>query len=88
MRDIKNNNYGSVIPLILFVLTILGCGALYSLFFIEIALPSLSYMIPTSDAKTFIIMGIYAMPLFIFFVGIYAFLQSGLKERFYMYGGR
>jgi hypothetical protein len=86
MRKLKDNKDASVVPLILFVLTILGCGALYSLLFLEIALPSLSHMIPDSDSKTFILMGIYATPLFILVIGVLAFLQAGLKRGFYTGG--
>lgn len=78
-KFIMDNN-ASVVPIILFILTIFGCGALYTLFFTEIALPTFSYMIPDSDSKTYILMGIYALPLFILIVGVFALLKDGLKR--------
>jgi len=85
MRRIKQDNIGSVVPLILFILTIFGCGALYTLFFTEFALPTLSSFIPASDSKTFIFMLIYALPLIILIVGVLSLLKEGLKRT--IYGG-
>ena len=81
MRNIRHNNYGSIVPVILFILTILCCGALYTLFFVEVAYPNLLYMIPDSDSKTFIMMGMYAIPLFVLLIGVLAVIKSGIKER-------
>ena len=80
MREFLNNNYASPVPLILFILTIVSCGALYTLFMVEVAYPSLLYMIPDSDSKTFIMMVMYAIPLFIIIVGIFALVKEGIKE--------
>jgi len=86
MRKLKDNNQGSVVPLILFMLTIISCGALYTLFFVEIGLPIFDSYIPISDAKTFIMMGIYSIPLFILIIGGISLILSGLKKNYY-YGG-
>jgi hypothetical protein len=83
-KFIQDNN-ASVVPVILFILTIVGCGALYTLFFTEIALPTFSYMIPDSDSKVYIFMGIYGLPLIILLVGVYILLKSALK-RYYIGG--
>jgi hypothetical protein len=83
IKKIIQDDNASVIPIILFILTIIGCGALYTLFFTEIALPTFSYMIPDSDTKTYILMGIYALPLFILVIGVFALLKDGLK-RYYV----
>ena len=80
MQSLTNNNYGSAIPVILFVLTIFSLGALYHFLFIEIALPTLSYLIPTSDAKDFIIMGIYAIPAIILLIGVAWLIKTGIKR--------
>ena len=80
MREFINNNYASPVPLILFILTIVSCGALYTLFFVEVAYPSLLYMIPDSDSKTFIMMGMYAIPLFIIVIGVFSVIKEGIKE--------
>lgn len=85
MRKLKDNNIGSVVPVILFILTLFGAGGLYTLFFLEIALPELSYLIPASDSKTFIFMIIYALPLIILIIGVFSLLKEGLKRT--MYGG-
>lgn len=82
MRKLTNNNYG-VTNLLLFIITIFGCGALYTLFFLEIALPSFESMIPASDSKTFIMMGIYGLPLIILIVGVFSLIRSGLKRGVY-----
>ena len=80
MRKLKENNKGSVVPLVLFIVTIISCGALYTLFMVEVAYPSLLYMIPDSDSKTFIMMGMYAIPLFIILIGVFALIKEGIKE--------
>jgi hypothetical protein len=82
IRKLKNNDSG-IVNLLLFLLTIFGTGALYSLFFLEIALTLFSSYIPDSDAKTFIFMGIYGVPLIILIVGVFSLVRSGLKN----YGG-
>jgi len=80
MKQLINNNEGSAVPLILFVITIFACGALYSLFFIEIAYPTFSSWIPAGDAKTLIMMCMYALPLFVIIVGMFSLLLAGLKR--------
>jgi len=87
MRKLISNNRGSAIPLILFFLTIFVCGALYTFLFLEFALPQFSSWIPDGDAKVFIMMGIYSIPLFIIVVGIIALLISGLKRNYMDMGG-
>jgi hypothetical protein len=79
MRKLKDNNYGSAVPIILYIVAIVGLGALYTLLFIEIGIPSFSSFIPASDSKTFIMMCIYAIPMFILGVGSIALVKSGLK---------
>jgi len=80
MRKLIDNNVCSAVPLILFILTIVSCGALYTLFFVEVAYPSLLYMIPDSDSKTFIMMGMYAIPLFVILIGVFSVIKAGIKE--------
>ena len=87
MRKILKNKYGSAVPLILFILTILVCGALYTLFMVEVAYPSLLWMIPDSDSKTFIMMGMYAIPLFVLFIGVFSLIKAGVKENWMQGGG-
>jgi len=80
MRKILHNNEAGVVPLLLFLFTIVSCGALYTLFFVEVAFPSLLYMIPDSQSKTFIMMGIYAIPLIILIIGVFSLIKEGIKE--------
>lgn len=80
MRDLKNNNIGSVVPLVLFFITFFGAGALYTLFFIEIGFPALMWMLPNDDARIYIMMVIYAVPAIIVVVGIFALYLNGLKR--------
>ena len=80
MRKLASDNNGSAIPVLLFLITIFSCGALYSLFFVEIAYPTLAVFVPASDSKTFIMMCMYAIPLFVIVVGIIALMIAGLKR--------
>ena len=83
LKKFLKNNTGSAVPIILFILTIIGCGALYTLLFLQIAQPSFEHMIPNSDSKTFIMMIIYALPLMILITGVISLLQAGLKKYYY-----
>jgi hypothetical protein len=85
MKKLLFDDTASIVPVLLFILTIFGVGALYTLFFTEIALPTFSSYIPDSDSKTFIFMIIYALPLIILIVGVFALLKEGLKRT--IYGG-
>jgi len=80
MRKFIGSNEASAVPVLLFAATIIVCGALYTLFFIEIGIPSLSGYIPASDSKTFIMMFIYAIPLFVLIIGVLSLLKAGLKR--------
>lgn len=86
LRSLKDNDSGNVIPLVMFILVIFCCGALYSLFFLEVAFPLLGSYIPSGDAKTFVMMAMYAIPLFVLLVSLFALLLSGLKKQI-VYGG-
>jgi len=83
MREFIKNNYGSPVPIMLFLMTIIACGALYTLFFVEVAFPNLLNFIPDSDSKTFIMMGMYAIPLIVLIVGVFCLIKEGVKP----YGG-
>ena len=78
--DFFKNKQANATPLILFILTIVVCGGLYTLFFIEIGIPSLSGFIPASDTKTFIMMGIYAIPLITLVIGVLCLIKAGQKR--------
>lgn len=86
LRNFGKNNYASAVPLILFIVTIIGVGALYTLLFLQIAQPSFEKYIPASDSKTFIMMILYAVPGIILITGVISLLLSGLKREAY-YGG-
>jgi hypothetical protein len=86
MKSLINNNSGSVNPLVLFIITIFGAGALYTLFFIEIAFPVLMWMLPNDAARIYIMMVIYAVPAIIIFVGILVLFLNGLKRTMYVRG--
>jgi len=83
MKKILFNNYGSAVPLILFFMAIFACGALYTLFFVEFGYPTFDSYIPASDSKTFIMMCLYAIPLFIIILGVICLIKSGLKRTVY-----
>jgi hypothetical protein len=82
MRSLKDNNIGSAIPVILFVVTIVVIGALFSLFFIEIGFPLLDTLIPVPDSpsKTFIMMMLRGIPLIVLLVGCVSLIIAGLKN--------
>ena len=83
MRKILHNNIGSAVPLILFIMTIVGAGALYTLLIIEIGQPVFDEYIVAGDVKTFVMMIIYGIPVFILVVGTIALIKSGLKQEVY-----
>ena len=84
-RSIIYDNCASAVPLLLFFMAIFTCGALYTLFFIEIGYPAFDSYIPASDSKTFIMMCLYAVPLFILTVGVICLIKSGLKRQMNYY---
>jgi len=83
MRKFSENQQASAVPLILFVITLVACGALYTLFFIEIGFPTFDEYLPANDTTTFIKMLIYAIPLLITIVGAISLILSGLKREVY-----
>lgn len=80
MRKLRSNNTGSIIPVLWFIVTLFAVGLLYTLFFIEIGIPTFDSWIPASDSKTFIMMLFFAMPLMIVLIGGFALLKAGLKR--------
>lgn len=86
MRKLKNNNKASAVPLILFFVTIITCGAFYTLLFIKIGYPTFRDFIPEGDVKTVIMMLMYAIPLFLIIVGILATFKAALKQTIYTGG--
>lgn len=83
MRKLRNNNVGSAVPVILFIVTIVGCGGLYTLFFLEFGLNFFDSYIPESDVKTFLYMCFYGMPILILTVGSICLVRAGLKREVY-----
>ena len=80
LKNLRDNNDASAIPIIYFILTIVVCGALFSLLFLEVAFPTFTSMIPDSDSKTFIFMGIRGMLVIVLFVGIVCLIREGIKR--------
>jgi hypothetical protein len=85
IRNIKNNNTASVVPLILYVVTIFSLGAFYTLIFTQMLIPTLGYMLPSSDATTFILLAIYGIPFLLLVVGGVALIKEGLRRDGVMY---
>lgn len=88
MRKLIQNEHASISPLVFFVLTIIGFGLLYTITFIWILIPEIAPLIPASDAKTFIMMCIYGMPLIVMVVGTIALIRKALRDRAYEEGYR
>lgn len=82
-KKILHDTDANAVPLILFILTIVLCGGLYSIFFIEVIYPNLLSLVPASDTKTLISMFFYAIPLFVLVVGVISLLKAGMKQTFY-----
>lgn len=80
MKKLLWNNEASAVPVILFCMTIVICGALYTFFFTQMGIPIFYSYVEPSDSKTFIMMCIYAMPLFVLVVGAVSLIRSGLKR--------
>jgi len=83
MRKLTKNKQASAVPLILFVLTIVVFGALWTLLFIEIGFPTFDTYLPSNDTTTFIKMLIYSMPLLVVIIGAISLIISGLKREVY-----
>lgn len=82
-RKLLQDSYASAIPLILFVLTIVGAGALYTLLIVEVGQPTFDQYIPNDEVKTFVMMIIYGIPVFILVIGVIALVKSGIKQEVY-----
>ena len=82
MTKFKDNNQGNISIIAIYLMTIISLGALYTLLFIEFAIAELAPIIPGSfgDYKTFILMFIYAIPIFIILVSSLAVLKNALKR--------
>ena len=80
MRKLLKNSNASAIPIILYFLAIFVCGALYTLFFIEVGYPTFDSYIPASDSKLLIMTGLYSIPLIVLVVGLVALIKAGLKK--------
>ena len=82
-RKLIMDSYASAIPLILFIMTIFGAGALYTLLILEIGQPIFDSYITAGDVKTFVMMLIYGIPVFILVIGTIALIRTGLKQEVY-----
>jgi len=80
MRRLINNQRASAVPLILFILTIVGAGALYTLLILEVGQPLMDDYIAAGDVKTFVMMVIYGLPMIILVMGVISLIRSGLKQ--------
>lgn len=80
MLKIRDDDNASAVPIVLFLVTIFGCGALYTLLFIQFGIGFFGSMVPASDSKTFILMLIYAMPLLVLMIGMVSLIREGLKR--------
>ena len=78
----KLNDEGSgAVPVLLFIITIIAAGALYTLLFITIFYKVFAVLIPDSVFKSVIVWGaFYYAPIVIIVVGILWVVQMGLKE--------
>jgi len=75
-----DDEFGSAVPIIYFILTIVVCGALFTLLFIEVGFPTFLGFIPAGDSKTFLLMLLRGIPLIVLFVGVICLVRQGLKR--------
>jgi len=83
MKQLINNNKASAVPVIVFCLVLFAAGALYTLLILEIGQPTFDQYIPAGDVKTFVMMFIYGIPIFILVIGVIWLIRSGLKREVY-----
>lgn len=83
MRKIISNHVASALPLVVFCLVIFAAGALYTFLILEFGQPTFDQYIPAGDVKTFVMMVIYGIPVFILIVGVIWLVRSGLKQEVY-----
>ena len=79
-RKLISDSYASAVPLIVFCFVIVGAGALYTLLILEVGQPVFDAYIPAGDVKTFVMMVIYSIPIFVLVVGVIWLIMSGLKR--------
>lgn len=76
-----DDNASGAIPLILYILTIITAGALYTMLFIVIFYKTFVDLIPDSPFKTIIVWGvIYFAPLIVIVVGIIALIMEAQRD--------
>jgi hypothetical protein len=82
MVDLKNNNEANVSIIAIYLMTIISIGALYTLLFIEVAIPNLAPLIPDDLGvfKTSTLTIVYAIPLIVILVSSLAVLKNALKR--------
>ncbi|MBD3263564.1 MAG: hypothetical protein GF375_00495 [Candidatus Omnitrophica bacterium] len=82
MVDLKNNNEANVSIIAIYLMTIISLGALYTLLFLEFAIPNLGPLIPDDlgTFKTATLTIMYAIPLIITVVCSLAVLKNALKR--------
>jgi len=79
---IVTNNQGNVSIIAIYILSLIGLGGLYTLFFLEFAIPNLAPHIPAvfDTYKTVILMFLWGIPFFITFIFSLAVLKNALKR--------
>lgn len=81
VKKLRTDNTGAALVVLMFILTIFVCGALYTLLFIEVAIPRLSPLIPDSDSKILLMMCIYAIPIAVILVSGLAAFKETIRKR-------
>lgn len=80
MKKIINDNDGFILPLIMFIMVLVIAGLFYTVFILWIGIPFFDAFIPNGDAKTFMLMLIFGMPLFILIGCSIWFIRVSLKK--------
>jgi len=82
MVKVINNNQGNISIIAIYLMSIISLGALYTLLFLEMAIPNLAPLIPNDLGmyKTVFLMLIWGIPIIILLVSSLAVIKTGLKR--------
>ena len=76
----KLNNEAFVIPLIVYIFTLFIGGLFYTVFILYVGIPFFEALMPVSDARTFILLLMYALPMIILFGTSTWFIRNSIKR--------
>jgi len=79
MRKLISNT-DALSNILIYILTIFSCGALYSLLFIDFGFPEMSSWIPETPTKILMMTLFRAIPGIIMLVCMFGLIREGIKK--------